>query len=193
MRGCVVAHRGRILIALLLPVVALLGMAGQIAGAPPATPAASDSGRLREATAAVLAPDSGRGVPRLTSVDIDSTGDATIVIALRAGDTEREIVEGGESDFLAVFRAVYHPAPVASVRTTTVIGTYPVTGQYGTREWPVMRAVLTHQTADRIDWYHLTASQLPAAVDTWWVYPPLLAATPVAGPSPATPSASLRS
>ena len=167
-------------------------MAGQIAGAPAATPAANDSVRLREAIAAVLPPDSGRGVPRLASVDIDATGDATVVIALRAGKTAQEIVEGGASEFLVIFHAVYHPAPVARVRTTTVIGTYPVTGRYGTREWPVLRAVLTRQTAHRIDWHHLTPRTLPAAVDTWWVYPPLLAATPVASPSPATPTASPR-
>lgn len=192
MRDFIVARWLRILTAALVPALALVGTAGQIAGAPSPTPAASDNDRLLAAVTAVLPGASGRSVPRLSSVRIDPTGDATAVFALRAGDTPQQIIAGGSADMLAIFRAVYHPAPVTSVRTTTVIGTYPVAGQYGTREWPVMRATLSRQTADRLDWDHLTAAKLPAAVDTWWVYPPLLAATPVATLRSAPPTASPR-
>lgn len=187
MVGFVVPRWLRVLAVALLPLLALAGTAGSLAGAAPPTPAASASDRLRAAVAAALPPGSGRDASRLARVDVDATGDATVVFALRAADTAPEIVGGGAADILAIFRAVYHPAPVASLRTATVIGTYPVIGQYGRRAMPVMRAVLSRMTANTLGWAHLTPRMLPAALDTWWVYPPLLAATPVASPSPATP------
>lgn len=192
MRAFVVARWPRILIAAFLPILVLIAMAGEIASAPSPTPATNDSDQLRVAITDALPGESGRSVPRLSSVRIDPTGDATIVFALRAGDTPQEIIAGGSSDMLSIFRAVYHPALVASVRTTTVIGTFPVAGQYGVREWPVLRAALSRQTANRLDWDHLTATRLPEAVDIWWVYPPLLTAIPVASPQAATPTATPR-
>lgn len=187
MHASVVAKRCRVLIAAILLASLMIGAAAQTTGATSSASPASPSEQLRAAIAAVLPSDSGRGVPRLPSVRIDPTGDATVVFALREGDTAPEIVDRGLADILTIFRAVYHPAAVASVRTTTVIGTYAVTGQYGTREWPVMRAVLSRQAANRLDWNHLSAGTLRAALDTWWVYPPLLAAEP----DLATPDATL--
>lgn len=193
MRASVTAPWPEALIAALVAVVLVIAAAGQIGDAASPPRSMTDSDRLRAAIARVLPPDSGRGVPRLSSVRIDPTGDATVVFALRAGDSAQQIVNAGTVDILAILRAIYHPVSVASVRTATVIGTYAVAGQYGTREWPVMRAVLSRQSADRLDWIHLTPNRLPAAVDTWWVYPPLLAAapesaTPAATPSVATPA-----
>lgn len=149
--------------------------------------------QLRVAVEAKLAPDSGRGVIRIPRVSLDD-GDATVIVALRDMGGIEGIRVAATEDAYAIFDAVYHSPVADQVRTMTLVGTFPITGTRGTRELRVLRAVLTSETAARLDWVILRPEGLPAAVDTWRFYPPFGPETegsPTAGTPPAvgTPAA----
>ncbi len=124
-----------------------------------------DDSPLYAALAANLAPD-----PRLTQVNVDPTGDATIVFAIRSENDDATAIRAGAlADTLTVLRTVYEsPNGVTSV---TVLGTFPFQSTKGksVRESPVLRAVLSADRAEQIDWTQLTPDDVPNAVDVWWV------------------------
>lgn len=158
-----------------LLIAALLPLAGRAAPATPApaaaTPAPDAATQLHRAIAAVLPPDSGRDVARLSRVSIDPTGDVTVVFAIRSGPDAVAIRTGALADTLTILRAVYHSPVAAQVRTATVLGTYAVASATSTRELPVIRAVLTAQHASRLDPKTTTPDMLPKLLDLWWSYP----------------------
>jgi hypothetical protein len=61
--------------------------------------------------------------------------------------------------------------PPSGVSSVTVLGTFPFQGTKGksVRESPVLRAVLSADRAGQIDWNDLTATDVPKAVDVWWL------------------------
>ena len=133
---------------------------------------AADEAELRATIEAVLDPDTRRGVGRLPSVRLDPTGDLTVVVALRDFGTLEAIRDGAEEDALAILRAI-HESPVAGrVRTTTLIGTFAVTGTRGTRELRVMRVVLSAERAIGIEWGAVAPADLATVTDLWKLYPP---------------------
>jgi len=120
------------------------------------------------AVAAALPEDIGAAAPRVT---IDLTGDATIEFAIRNADDDPVATrDGAIDDSLAVLRAVYG-SPAESVRTVTVLGTFPFQGTKspGVRPTPVLRAVLSADHARNIDWQTVSPANLPAVVDVWWL------------------------
>lgn len=137
---------------------------------PPAA-IAQDEARLRDAVAAAVAPDTDRGGIRLPSVRLDDTGDLTVVLALRERDDLESFRSAATEDVFQVMRAVYTQTG-SPVRTTTVVGTYPVTGARGTRELRVLRAVLSAATAGTIAWDQVSPSSLFTAADVYRFYPP---------------------
>jgi pimeloyl-ACP methyl ester carboxylesterase len=68
-------------------------------------------------------------------------------------------------------RAVY-TAPQTPVQTATVIGTYSVTADYGAREQPVLRTVLSKERASDVTWPQATPQDLFTAADVYRLYPP---------------------
>jgi pimeloyl-ACP methyl ester carboxylesterase len=174
----------RATVAVTMLLLATLVLAGS---APPAR--AQDSPaeqQLRRAIGARVVPDSGRGMIRLPRVSLDD-GDATVIVALRDTGGVEGIRVAATDDAFAVFDAAYHSPVAAQIRTMTLVGTFPVTGSRGTRELRVLRAVLTAETAARIDWQTLRPEGLAGAVDTWRFYPPFgpeTGGTPVAETPP---------
>jgi hypothetical protein len=131
-----------------------------------------DAPQILQAVGAVLSPDTARDVPRLARATIDTTGDVTVVFALRnEHDDKQAIHTTALADTLAILWAIYHSPDTNHVATTTVVGTYALTGKTGrTRELPVLRAVLSAQRAAQLDWQALSLEQLPQAVDVWWMH-----------------------
>jgi hypothetical protein len=138
-------------------------MAPQIASAP----------QILQAVSSVLNPDTGRkDVPRLARATIDTTGDVTVVFALRNEHDDKEATRTTAlADTLAILWAVYHSPNTDRITTTTVVGTYAIQGKTGrTRELPVLRAVLSAQHAAQLDWKELSMERLPQTVDLWWMH-----------------------
>jgi hypothetical protein len=135
--------------------------------------AANDDGsQLYAALSANLAPDANRPVARLAQVSVDPTGDATIVFAIRnENDDASAIRAGAMADTLTVLRTVYESSPASGVSSVTVLGTFPFQSTKGksVRESPVLRAVLSADRAEQIDWNQLAPSDVPTAVDVWWL------------------------
>ena len=75
------------------------------------------------------------------------------------------------ADTLTVLRTVYESSPVSGVTSVTVLGTFPFQSTKGksVRESPVLRAVLSADRAEQIDWNQLTPNDVPNAVDVWWL------------------------
>jgi len=156
------------------PVVAALVLVlGLICPLPTYAQEQTDEPVVRQALQAVLDMDTGRGVERLSRITLDtSRGDLTIVFAMRRPltDDPRQIVASATDDIFSILWATYASADAPRIRTTTVLGTYAVSGRYDNpREIPLIRAVLTADRAANFDWasaYRLDPSQ---ALDTWWV------------------------
>lgn len=163
-----------------MPVTRLLaGVFSMLAAILAAAPAAAEpteliaeAPRIRRAIEAAIDPDTRRGVTRLPRVSIDSTGDVTVVVALRdVAEDPDATYAAALGDTLAVLSAVYHSPDVDRVTTATVLGTYAVIGATGrTREQPVLRAVLSAEHAGRLDWGSVEPEQVPQLVDVWWVH-----------------------
>ena len=138
----------------------------------PAVAQTDDAAMLYAALSESLDADADRPVPRLPRVAIDPSGDTTIVFAIRnEHDDASAIREGAVSDTLTVLRTVYAAAPVASVSSVTVLGTFAFKGTKAkrVRESPVLRAVLSAEHAQGLDWQRLAPADLPTIVDTWWL------------------------
>ena len=131
-----------------------------------------EEARIRAAIEAVLDPDTRRGAIRLPSVHLDGSGDLTVVVALRDEGSVQGIRVAALEDVLAILRAVYDPPVVNRVRTTTVVGTFSITGTRGPRELPMLRVVLSAERASSIDWATVEPEDLGDQVDTFRVYPP---------------------
>src|SRR5438067_1179694 len=84
-----------------------------------------------------------------------------------------------------LLRAVFS-TPDYSITSTTVVGTYSVTGTGNPRELPILRVVLSAQNAAKVDWDHVTPQDLISIADVYRVNPPIgdEQARPIA---PATP------
>lgn len=125
----------------------------------------------RAAIETILAPDSGRGVPRVPRVTLDPTGDLTVVFAMRdIADDPKAIGAGGLDDMFAILHAAYTTDTVHAIRTATVLGTYAVWGKFGsTRELPLMRATLSAERAGLLDWCYLRPTDLPTIAEDWWM------------------------
>lgn len=137
---------------------------------------ADDAGALNAAPAraaieAAIAPDTGRGVPRVPRVTLDDTGDLTVVFAMRnMADDPKAIGAGGLDDMFAILHAAYGADAVHTIRTATVLGTYAVWGKFdSTRELPLMRATLSGQRAGALDWCYLRPTDLPTITEDWWM------------------------
>lgn len=157
--------------AVVLGLIARLALpAPTLAG--PALQEIEDSPRIRGAIEAILDPDTKRSVPRLPRVSIDTTGDVTVVLALRnEGDDPEATYAAALADTTSVLWAVYHSPEVERITTTTVVGTFAVIGKTERlRELPVLRAVLSAEHAARMDWAQMDWHQLPQLVDLWWVH-----------------------
>ena len=158
--------RARLVVAGLL--AALLAVP---AGAAPSGQDITDAPLIRAAVTAAIDPDTKRDAPRLPRVGIDSTGDVTVVFALRDEGELGAIRAGAQADALAILSAVYHSPDAHRVTTTTVVGTFSVIGKRDQgRELPVLRAVLTAERAAGLDWDGLAPEQLPEIVDVWWLH-----------------------
>jgi hypothetical protein len=145
---------------------------------PAVSPAIADAPNILLAVGAVLNPDTKRDVPRMARAAIDTSGDATVVFALRnENDNQEAIVTTALADTLAVFWAIYHSPDTAKVTSATVIGTYAIQGKTGSmRELPVLRAVLTANNAAHLNWNAVMPEQLPEIVDDWWMHAKLAGA-----------------
>jgi hypothetical protein len=143
-----------------------------------ASPAIADAPNILLAVGAVLNPDTKRDVPRMARATIDTSGDATVVFALRnENDNQEAIVTTALADTLAAFWAIYHSPDTAQVTSATVIGTYNVQGKTGSmRELPVLRAVLTANNAAHLNWNAVMPEQVPDIVDDWWIHEKLAGA-----------------
>lgn len=135
------------------------------------TQAQADDGgaQLYAALSASLDPDANRPVPRLAEVSVDASGDATVIFAIRNENDDAPLTrEQAFSDTLTLLRTVFTTASVTSV---TVLGTFPFqsTKGKGVRETPVLRAVLSSDRARTLNWDELTAGDVPAVVDVWWL------------------------
>ena len=135
-----------------------------------ALPRADDAAaQLYSALAGSLDPSASRPVPRLAEVSVSQDGDATVIFAIRNEEDDAPLTrEGALTDTLTVLRTVYATTQVNSV---TVLGTFPFQSTKGknVRETPVLRAVLSAERAAQINWDELTAEELPATVDLWWM------------------------
>ena len=110
-------------------------------------------------------------VPKLQRVGIDETGDLTVVFALSDEGELGAIRAAAQADTLAILRAVYSSLRPARVRTMTVVGTYAViASNVRARERAVLRAVLSAERANKLDWATARAEQLPELVDEWWLH-----------------------
>jgi hypothetical protein len=156
-------------------VIRAWGMAALILGLLRPLPAfaqTDDAALLYAALSESLDADANRPVPRLPRVAIDPSGDTTIVFAIRnEHDDASAIRDGAVSDTLTLLRTVYDTAPVDSVSSVTVLGTFPFKGTKAklVRENPVLRAVLSAEHAHGLDWQRLTPADLPTTVDVWWL------------------------
>jgi len=133
---------------------------------------ADASSALYEAVSSTLSLGTHRETGRLPTVRVDAAGDATVVFAIRGeGDDAQATRAGALSDTLTVLRTVYQAPEGSQVATLTVLGTFPFKSTKGraVRENPVLRAVLTAETASQLSWSDLTPDQMPAAVDVWWL------------------------
>jgi hypothetical protein len=131
-----------------------------------------DASQLYAALTANLDPDANRPVARLPRVSIDPTGDTTIIFAIRDENDDASTIRAGAlGDTLTVLRTVFESAPVSSVRSVTVLGTFPFqnTKGHSVRESPVLRAVLSADHARQINWDLLTPDDVPSLVDVWWL------------------------
>jgi hypothetical protein len=141
--------------------------------APAAAAAQADpSSALFQALSAGLSLGTHREAGRLPTVRVDPAGDATVVFAIRGEDDDAQATRAGAlSDTLTVLRTVYQSPEAAQVQTLTVLGTFPFKSTKGraVRESPVLRAVLSAETASQLDWSLLTPDGVPGAVDTWWL------------------------
>jgi hypothetical protein len=135
--------------------------------------ALTDEPVVRQALQSVLDMDTGRGVDRLSRITLDpALGDLTIVFAMRRpqSDDPRQIVASATDDVFSILWATYASAAAPRIRTTTVLGTYAVTGRYEhPREVPLLRAVLTSDRAANFDWSNAYRLDPGQAFDTWWV------------------------
>jgi hypothetical protein len=139
-------------------------------------PFASETKKLRTAIEHILSADTHRGGQRLPSVRIDETGDATVVFAMRDASTLKELRENAIADAITILKATYDPPVTDKITTVTVVGTYPVTSERGTREWPVLRVTLDADNASSLKFDKLTTQNIDREVDTFWIYPPLIEA-----------------
>jgi hypothetical protein len=128
---------------------------------------------VRRAVQSVLEMDTWRGADRLPRITLDAAnGDLTIIFAMRRPMTDdpRQIVASATDDIFTILWATYTSADAARIRTTTVLGTYAVTGRYERpREIPLMRAVLTADRAANFDWANAYRLDPSRVLDTWWV------------------------
>ena len=133
----------------------------------------TDEPVVRQALQSVLEMDTGRDVERLPRITLDPVrGDLTIVFAMRRpqSDDPRQIVASATDDVFSILWATYASADAARIRTTTVLGTYAITGRYEhPREVPLVRAVLTADRAANFDWSNAYRLDPGQAFDTWWV------------------------
>jgi hypothetical protein len=148
----------------------------RVAGAQSAIDASAQSGidaaaEVRAALAAQLDPDASRPVPRLAEVRMDSSGDTTVVFAIKNADDDAPATRAGAlADTFTILRTVYALAP-PGITSLTVLGTFPFQGTKGksVRESPVLRAVLSQASGSQLDWDALSPTDVPAIVDVWWV------------------------
>ncbi len=152
---------------------ALVGLCIWLAVAPAtATAQADPSSALFQALSSGLSLGTHREAGRLPTVRVDPAGDATVVFAIRGeGDDAQATRAGALSDTLTVLRTVYQSPEAGQVQMLTVLGTFPFKSTKGraVRESPVLRAVLSAETASRLDWSLVTPDGVPAVVDTWWL------------------------
>src|SRR5690348_13657244 len=102
-----------------------------------------DAPGVRQALQSMLEMDTGRGVDRLSRITLDaSRGDLTIIFAMRRplSDDPQQIVASATDDVFTILWAAYASADASRIRTTTVLGTYAVSGRYErSREIPLLR------------------------------------------------------
>lgn len=124
---------------------------------------------LDGAVAAALSTEPGQAAPRIS---IDPSGDTTIEFAIHNADDDPAATrEGALADTLTLLRAVYDSSPSEVVRTVTVLGTFPFKGTKSpsVRPTPVLRAVLSAEHAQNLDWQALRPADVPSVVDAWWL------------------------
>jgi hypothetical protein len=145
----------------------------------------ADEPVIRQALQSVLEMDTGRGVDRLPRITLDTArGDLTIVFAMRRpmSDDPAQIVASATDDVFTILWATYSSSDAARIRTTTVLGTYAVSGRYEKpREIPLLRAVLSADHAANFEWSSMYRLDPSRALDTWWVEGELSAAPAVTG------------
>jgi hypothetical protein len=133
----------------------------------------TDEPAVRQAVQSVLEMDTWRGVDRLPRITLDAAqGDLTIIFAMRRPMTDdpRQIVASATDDIFTILWATYSSGDASRIRTTTVLGTYAVTGRYERpREIPLVRAVLTADRAANFDWANAYRLDPSRVFDTWWV------------------------
>ncbi len=134
----------------------------------------NDAGRLYMQLAARLDLATHRASSRLAQVTIDPGGDATVVFAILDADEDAQATRAGALRDAAEIMQVAFTAPEAEhVQSLTVLGTFPFKGTKGfsVRESPVMRVVISADTAGQIDWAQLTRSpsSISHTVDQWWM------------------------
>src|SRR4051794_1447017 len=91
---------------------------------------------------ATIDPDTGRGVIRLPAVWTNESGELSVVVALRERDDLDAFRAAAQEDVFKIMRAVY-TEPDNPITSTTVVGTYSVTGTGNPRELPILRVVLS--------------------------------------------------
>jgi hypothetical protein len=158
---------------LIMRTIALVGWLGPAAsaGAVPASQEITEAPQIRQSVEAAIDPDTRRGVVRLPRVTIDTTGDVTVVVALRDEGEQEAIHAAALEDTLRVLSAIYHSSDLERITTATVVGTYTVIGAAGrARELPVLRAVLSAERAAKLDWSTVDPPRLPDLVDVWWMH-----------------------
>jgi hypothetical protein len=147
----------------------LLGATPTVAGAQQE----ADEPTVRQAVQSVLDMDSGRGVARLPRITLDTArGDLTIVFAMRRpmSDDPHQIVASATDDVFTILWATYNSGDASRIRTTTVLGTYAVSGRYEQpKEVPLLRAVLTADKAANLDWSSAATLDPSQAFSGWWV------------------------
>ncbi len=161
-------------------VVVVVNVAGQV---PPVGHAQQDSEvnapTLRAAISAVLPADAAHPDERVSRVSITSTGDLTVVFALRDIDDDPALIgAAGAADTLSILQGIYasNESLQGQIASATVLGTYAA---YGKSERlahrPLLRVVLSAAHADRIQNASLSPSQLPSWADDWWAFDDLRA------------------
>ena len=137
-------------------------------GLAPLTARAEEAPELRSALAGAIDPNPTRNTPRLPRVDIDATGDATVMFAIQSADDDADATRAGAlADTLAILHAAYASPDAERITSLTVLGTFPFKSTKGksVREAPVLRAVLSAERAASVNWDALT----PEALDDWWL------------------------